>query len=841
MCLEITETALIEETAEARETLEAIAALGVHIALDDFGTGYSSLAHLRQFPVDVLKIDRSFVDRVETNDRERQIVGAVTAMAHVLKHDRRRRGDRDAWPARAADRTGLRQGAGLLACASDAARGARRVAARAGVGARSIVWCRLINRCPCSVRPPWRSRLAARPRAPGSMRGSTTNWRSMSSLLAVAPPALSRGLVRWVAVRTRFLDELVRGAVGDGSGRSSSSAPDSTRARFGSGLPRDLTVFEIDHAEVISFKQQLLDELELISECRRRVVVADLVTDDWLQRLTDTGWARSQPTVWVVEGLLVYLNHDDRTRLLTQLASASDRGSVLGATLSTRIDNLAHPLWHPAAVADPDAVVGRMWLAGDGADDGRGERGLRAADSAAVRREHQRQAGSRGSLTHALHHAAGRSDRRTRCGTFRLDRTGRASSLNSGIRTYRPRTRSGSISNTLPQCGLASNGASCSSIAVSTGATAAMSLIQVKWIAKLSRPYAGLSHNSSAAIVRSSQICSTGAIRCAMLLIAVTAAAADSRDTKYSVCNSSPLLGCEVEPKVRQPLVPRLRARRPARCMQLDRRPAPDAAGRRPRRRRSSRVPRRPATASIASVRCLTHTWFMTGRRQSVNTLTLYAAFIVASRCCVNCARDRSSYTYCATSKVGSIASVTAVAMPSIPKPITAPAKSLSPISRVTTSPLARDEFESADGGGEIPVARAGPVSAGRGCAGDADMRQRAEVVQCVAGPMQLRCELSIPDAAADRHGRPLGIDVQQRRHAGERDLVTGRVGDGVERVPAAQGANSVAAGDDSSHFIDGRRVVQLGGTKDDIPGPIRGSISHRGPLGVAVVVAGQE
>jgi diguanylate cyclase (GGDEF)-like protein/PAS domain S-box-containing protein len=85
LCLEITETALIEETTEAKETLEAIAALGVHIALDDFGTGYSSLAHLRQFPVDILKIDRSFVDRLETNDRERQIVAAVTAMAHVLK------------------------------------------------------------------------------------------------------------------------------------------------------------------------------------------------------------------------------------------------------------------------------------------------------------------------------------------------------------------------------------------------------------------------------------------------------------------------------------------------------------------------------------------------------------------------------------------------------------------------------------------------------------------------------------------------------------------------------------------------------------------------------------
>jgi diguanylate cyclase (GGDEF)-like protein/PAS domain S-box-containing protein len=85
LCLEITETALIEEAAEARDALEQIAALGVHIALDDFGTGYSSLAHLRQFPVDVLKIDRSFVDRLETSSRDREIVAAVTAMAHVLK------------------------------------------------------------------------------------------------------------------------------------------------------------------------------------------------------------------------------------------------------------------------------------------------------------------------------------------------------------------------------------------------------------------------------------------------------------------------------------------------------------------------------------------------------------------------------------------------------------------------------------------------------------------------------------------------------------------------------------------------------------------------------------
>jgi N-methyltransferase len=170
---------------------------------------------------------------------------------------------------------------------------------------------------------------------------------------AATPPALSSGLVRWVAVRTRFLDELLDEAVGDGVRQIVIVGAGLDARAYRLALPRDLTVFEIDHAEVISFKQQLLDELELISTCRRWVVVADLVTDDWLQRLTDVGWSPTQPTAWVAEGLLVYLNHEERTQLVTQLAAASGIGSVLGATLSTRTDSLAHPLWHPAAAADP--------------------------------------------------------------------------------------------------------------------------------------------------------------------------------------------------------------------------------------------------------------------------------------------------------------------------------------------------------------------------------------------------------------------------------------------------------------------------------------------------------
>ena len=165
-------------------------------------------------------------------------------------------------------------------------------------------------------------------------------------------PALSRGLVAWVAVRTRFLDELVTKAVADGVGQVVIVGAGLDSRAYRLDLPRHVTVFEVDHAEVLSMKQRLLDEAELISTCRRMVVIADLVNDDWLAKLSDTGWDHARDTVWVVEGLLVYLTHDERTQLLQRLSSASGMGSILGATLSTRTDELAHPLWHPAGGID---------------------------------------------------------------------------------------------------------------------------------------------------------------------------------------------------------------------------------------------------------------------------------------------------------------------------------------------------------------------------------------------------------------------------------------------------------------------------------------------------------
>jgi predicted signal transduction protein with EAL and GGDEF domain len=83
--LEVTETALIQDFDQATASLRTLRALGVGVSLDDFGAGYSSLSYLQRFPIDKIKIDRSFVKDVETEPSCRAIVKLVIDLCRNLK------------------------------------------------------------------------------------------------------------------------------------------------------------------------------------------------------------------------------------------------------------------------------------------------------------------------------------------------------------------------------------------------------------------------------------------------------------------------------------------------------------------------------------------------------------------------------------------------------------------------------------------------------------------------------------------------------------------------------------------------------------------------------------
>ena len=81
---EITESVAMEDTAATQRTFEELGAIGVYLSIDDFGTGYSSLSYLRQLPAQQLKIDRSFIRDLETDDASKAVVQAVINLAHAL-------------------------------------------------------------------------------------------------------------------------------------------------------------------------------------------------------------------------------------------------------------------------------------------------------------------------------------------------------------------------------------------------------------------------------------------------------------------------------------------------------------------------------------------------------------------------------------------------------------------------------------------------------------------------------------------------------------------------------------------------------------------------------------
>jgi EAL domain-containing protein (putative c-di-GMP-specific phosphodiesterase class I) len=84
LILELTEGIFLDDPARTVAVLAELKNHGVRLALDDFGTGYSSLSYLRQYPVDIVKIDQGFVGDIDQQPTGSAIIGAVTHLAHVL-------------------------------------------------------------------------------------------------------------------------------------------------------------------------------------------------------------------------------------------------------------------------------------------------------------------------------------------------------------------------------------------------------------------------------------------------------------------------------------------------------------------------------------------------------------------------------------------------------------------------------------------------------------------------------------------------------------------------------------------------------------------------------------
>jgi diguanylate cyclase (GGDEF)-like protein/PAS domain S-box-containing protein len=114
LVLELTERVLLADDHSILRTLGALREMGVRLVVDDFGTGYSSLGYLHRFPVDGVKIDRSFVERLGTGDRDEAVVRAILAMAEALNLDVVAEGIETGLQLQVLRRLGCRQAQGYL-------------------------------------------------------------------------------------------------------------------------------------------------------------------------------------------------------------------------------------------------------------------------------------------------------------------------------------------------------------------------------------------------------------------------------------------------------------------------------------------------------------------------------------------------------------------------------------------------------------------------------------------------------------------------------------------------------------------------------------------------------
>jgi methyltransferase (TIGR00027 family) len=179
-----------------------------------------------------------------------------------------------------------------------------------------------------------------------------------------------------LAVRTRFLDDRLQQAAELGGVRQFVlvAAGMDTRA-FRMAWPQETVFYELDRVALLGLKQSLLDGAGAACSCERRTVGVDL-TGEWMTALVDAGFRASEPTVWLVEGLLYFFTAHQRNTLLTEITRLSAAGSVLLADYvsQTSLDSAGMRAWlvkmadsghaWQSGCDDPEGLLGRLgWSA----------------------------------------------------------------------------------------------------------------------------------------------------------------------------------------------------------------------------------------------------------------------------------------------------------------------------------------------------------------------------------------------------------------------------------------------------------------------------------------------
>ena len=175
-------------------------------------------------------------------------------------------------------------------------------------------------------------------------------------------------LVTWIRVRTRFLDELVLDACAAECRQLVILGAGLDARAFRLPFPVGVRAFELDLPSILDFKESVVTAAGVAPTCARVVVPGELA-DDWRTPLAGAGFDPAVPTVWLAEGLLVYLPAELNERLIDWVSAQSAVGSRLGLTLSSRdapprdVEPMDHEsLFRSASPGDAEAWLGpRGW------------------------------------------------------------------------------------------------------------------------------------------------------------------------------------------------------------------------------------------------------------------------------------------------------------------------------------------------------------------------------------------------------------------------------------------------------------------------------------------------